>query len=149
VRRQRGFTLLELMGSLALIGAVSVVAGGFAFHAKETTELGSLYAGDVAETRRALDAVERDLRGARGVRPGANSLVVVTDAGDVAWKLDGHSLLRGDAVLARNVANFRAERRGAACVDVTIELGHRAPHAARTARVATTVFLRAGAENVK
>jgi prepilin-type N-terminal cleavage/methylation domain-containing protein len=149
MRRQRGFTLLELVGSLALIASISVVAGGVALHAKETTDLASSYANDVAEVRRALGAVERDLRGAREAWTRPDSLVAVTDSGCVSWTLADGSLMRDGAVLARNVAEFHSERRPDGCVRVTIRLGRRAANAARVATVSTSVLVRAAAGGAK
>lgn len=149
MRSERGFTLLELMGSLALIGAVSVVAGGLAHHSQRTGDLGAAYANDVAETRRALDRVERDLRSARAVRTGERTIVVVTGAGEVKWRLAGRELLRGDEVVARNVAAFTAERRDGGLVEVRLDLGRRSPDARRTASVSTVVRVRAAGEDVR
>ncbi len=149
MRRERGFTLLELCGSLALIGAVSLVAGGLAHHSQRTGELGAAYASDVAETRRALGLVEHDLRSAREVRTDQGAVVVSTNEAGVTWRLDGTSLLRGDEVVARNVAAFTAERRDGGLVEVRLELGRRSPDARRTARVSTVVRLRAAQETAK
>lgn len=148
MRRQRGWTLIELMGSLSLIGTVCVVVGGLALQAEHTRDLGAAYASDIAGSRRALDAVERDLRAAHDVRVAANSLVAQTDAGDVVWKLEGTSLRRGDEVLARNVATFDAKRDGDV-VEVSLALGRRSPVAKRTAAVTTSVRMRASRETAK
>lgn len=149
MRREGGFTLLELLGSFALIGAVSVVAGGLAHHAQRTGDLGAAYANDVAETRRALGRIEHDLRGARGVRSEGGAVVVATDEGDVTWRLDGTALRRRSEVVARNVAEFAATRRDDGLVEVRLALGRRSPDARGTARVETVVRPRAAAEASK
>jgi prepilin-type N-terminal cleavage/methylation domain-containing protein len=142
MRRQRGLTLIELMISLVLIGAISVVIGGLALDAQHTGTLAAAYAQDVTETRRALDAVERDLRAATDVAVTPFGLVATTDGAHVAWTLDRGSLRRGDVVVARNIAAFDVRRDGA-CYVVSIALGHRAPNATRTARVEAVVRPRA------
>jgi type II secretory pathway pseudopilin PulG len=148
VRREAGFTFLEVIASLALIAGVSVVVGGLAVGAERSRGLGAAYALDVADARRALDAVERDLRAAHDVRVDGSTIVASTDAGDVAWSLDKTALRRDGVVLARNVAAFAARRDGDV-VDVTITLGRRSPDAKKTASVATSVRMRAPREASK
>jgi len=144
VRRDRGFTFFEMMASVGLIAAVSLVVGGLALGAERSRDLGAAYALDVADTRRALDAMERDLRAARDVRVDGSTLV----AGAATWTSDKTALRRGGVVLARNVAAFVARRDGDV-VDVTITLGRRSPDAKRTASVSTSVRLRAPREASK
>ena len=149
MRRQRGLTLLELMGTLTLLGAVTLVAAALSFDAQRTHDLGAAYANDIAETRRALEAVERDVRCAHEVRVDGKAVVVATDAGDVVWTLDGKALRRGSEVMARNIARFDTHRAARGVVDVRIELGRRSPDARASASVETTVAMRAPAESAK
>jgi hypothetical protein len=148
VRRDRGFTLLELIGSLALVATTGLVSAALVLDAHRTRDLGDAYANDVTETRRALDAIERDLRGARDVTIDGTHLVVATGEGDVTWDLDGKSLRRGEVVMSRNVAAFETKRDGDR-VDVTLVLGARSEHSRSKASVATSVYLRAAAEAAK
>jgi prepilin-type N-terminal cleavage/methylation domain-containing protein len=148
MRRQRGFTMIELMGSLAIIGSVSVVAGGLAVHATHLRDLGAAYAADVSESRRALDAFEADVRSAHDVASAESTCTVTRDAGVVVWTLSGQSLRRGDAVLARNVASFGVRRDGS-LVTAVITLGRRSPDARDTACVETAVAMRAARESAK
>jgi hypothetical protein len=148
MRRQAGFTFVEVTATLGLIAAVSLVVGGITLAAERSRDLGAAYAADVADTRRALDAVERDLRAAHDVRIDASSLVASGDAGVAAWKLDGATLSRDGVVVARNVATFAAQREDDVVV-VTMTLGRRSPDAKRTATVGTAVRLRAPRETSK
>ena len=120
------------------------MAGALTLDARRVAGLATDYESDVTATRRALDAVERDVRCASDVRVDAHSLV----AGDVTWQLAAGALRRGDEIIARNVSAFETNRSDD-LVNVTIELGRRSPDATRTARVTTSVRLRAPRESVK
>ena len=142
MRRERGLTMIETMTAVALLGGLCIAVGGLALDAKRTSDLGAAYALDVSETRRALGAVEDDLRAASEVRIEPAKLFVSRDGADVRWMLEGTSLRRDGVVLARNVATFDATQDGA-CVRVAVALGRRSPDARRTARVETVVHPRA------
>lgn len=148
MRRERGWTMIELVVSLGVISAVAAVAAALTHDARRTADLASQYETDVTSMRRALAAVEADIRCARDVRADAASLVASTDAAEVDWRLASGALVRAGTVVARNVAAFEASRRGDV-VDVTIELGRRSNDATRAARVTTAVRLRAPREDAR
>jgi hypothetical protein len=144
-RAQRGWTLVELTTSLALTSVIAVLVGGLMLGAEKARDLGGAYAQDVAESRRALDAIERDVRGARDVRTAGGTLVVTAADEHVSYAVAGRALTRTtrgeERTLARNVAALRASRDGA-LVTVTLEFGRRDPNAARAAAVSTSARMR-------
>jgi len=117
VTRARGFTLVELMVAVSVLGVVLATMGGVAatLHREERTS--NAYVEDLAGLRRAVRAVEADLR-----------LAATTDDLDV--RLEGGVLYRGGSVLARNVALFEVAEAGDGLARVRIGLGRRsdAPH---------------------
>lgn len=145
-RRRAGHTLVELTASL---GAATVLVGAavaVVLHAERDRVFVAALAEDARGLRRAAAAIERDVRTARVVRVSGDGL----DADEVAWRLVGDTLRRGDEVLARRVAEFRAETADAVApsrdgaVRVRIELAPLTPGAARRAGVTTTTRPRAG-----
>jgi prepilin-type N-terminal cleavage/methylation domain-containing protein len=149
-RRQHGWTLVELIASLALISAAAGAAGALAIGAERARDLGGACAQDVVESRRALTGIERDLRGAGAVRID-DGVLAVAGALPAVWSVHGRSLVRtaGGATqtFARNVAALRTRRDGDV-VSVTLEFGRRDANAPRAAVVSTQVRLRC-AEGVR
>ena len=94
---RRGFTLIELMVATALLAGVTAVIGALAFSIHHSERQTGAYVRDITELRRAVRAVERDLRAGEGA----------------AYRLEGHVLFRGDDVVARRIGLFEMRADGA------------------------------------
>ena len=111
-RRGAGFSIWELLLSVALLstfmGTLLTAMNG----ARSAQRTADLYAGDVEGLRRALDSLERDLREAlpSSVTPGGGSVRVASTRGDILWAARRGVLTRREggveSVVARNVAFF-------------------------------------------
>jgi len=123
---RRGFTLMEVMIATALVaivtGSLSLMA--WSFHKIETTS--RAYHDDLAGLRRAVQAVERDLRADSGAR----------------YELDGTTLRRDGAVVARRIAVFEVEHDGPLAT-IRLELAPRSTAPSpRRARIEAEVWMR-------
>jgi prepilin-type N-terminal cleavage/methylation domain-containing protein len=127
-RREAGFSLYELMIVTAVMGGVAAAIAGVTHAVHKADRASAAYAQDLAELRRAVVAVERDLRAAASFE-------------ELRYGLDGGVLTREGRVVARRIGGFRLEREGP-LVTARIELLPRAEVPTRTAEVATTVRLR-------
>ena len=92
----RGFTLMELMMVTVMVSAVSAISSGVIVTLHSSEKRTRAYVDDVNGLRRAVRAVEADLRAG------------LTDTCRVA---DG-VLRRGDVILARRVETFEVRRDG-------------------------------------
>ncbi|MCR9247679.1 MAG: prepilin-type N-terminal cleavage/methylation domain-containing protein [bacterium] len=115
---ERGFTLPELMVSVALLAILSGVAAGIGSQAWQEHETLSGYQADVADVRRALATVEVDLRDAGQVDRRSEDFVVTTPTERVTYRHRDHELQRIDAAgrvqtLARCFAGFAIRTEGA------------------------------------
>jgi prepilin-type N-terminal cleavage/methylation domain-containing protein len=106
--RESGFTLLELLLVVGLLGALLAAAGGVLFQAKRTNELSESYAGDVIGLQRALASLESDVRESTRIETMKFGAVhLETPGGAVDYKVHDWVLRRiaGDqvTVLARGI----------------------------------------------
>lgn len=90
---QRGFTINELMVTLATMLVMMGTVGGIGMSMHQRNRTTAAYAEDLSGLRRAARHLQEDLRG-------ASSLT------DVAYRLEDGALLRGDRSILRNVASF-------------------------------------------
>ena len=87
---------MELAIVLVLVSAVTGISSGVVVTLRRSERLTRAYTDDINGLRRAVRAVEADLR---------------ADRGDTCRLEDGN-LLRGDIVLARRIERFEVERDG-------------------------------------
>lgn len=129
MRRQAGFTLLELMIYIAVFAVFSTAIAGVAHSIHKSDRFSAAYVRDVGGLRRALRLVENDLRHAKS-------------PDELDYELEDGVLSRDGKAIARNIALFDLEADGR-LVTVTIALGQRAdvPPARRPA-ITTRVRLR-------
>lgn len=93
MKRVAGFTLIELLVAMvATAGAIGASAAVVSTIVREE-RVSAGYARDLDGLRRAVTALETDLRAARSLD-------------DLGWRLDGDRLLRGDETVARRIAEF-------------------------------------------
>jgi type II secretory pathway component PulJ len=128
VRRDAGFSLYELMIVTAVLVTVSGTLAGITHAVHRADRVSAAYAEDLAELRRAVVAVERDLRAAKTVA-------------DLRYTLGDGVLRRDGKVIARRIGTFEVTQEGAV-VTARIGLLPRAEVATRDAVVSTTVRLR-------
>lgn len=147
--KQRGFTLVELMVSVAVLAILGVVAhglGGTMEHERRST-LG--YQDDLRDCRRALADIERTVRSAHGFDVESNRLTLRTTAGPIEYFVQGAELHRvtgatESRVLARCIDRLEVEADGP-LVRATLQLRPRAAAPAnpdRRARLVTSVAMR-------
>jgi prepilin-type N-terminal cleavage/methylation domain-containing protein len=131
-RRERGFSLIELMAAMAM----SVILGGILFatatRMMKANVLATAYAEDVLGARRVLASMERDLR---NVTP---ALYRLADDGTVLRIVDG----RPPAPLARNVARLET-RLEDALIRIVLELKKRDATSPRRPIFVSAVAIRA------
>lgn len=154
MRRPRGFTLIELMVYLAVVGIVTAAATPILVAAVADRRLGESLADDALALRRAADAIERDLRCATQVRTGDGRLTLRREDADVSWSVEGGVLRRrgpdGEREFARRAASFDVgedvARGGARGVSYSLTLRPRSEGASRRARISGVVVPRAAEE---
>lgn len=129
MRRAAGFTLQEVMIVTTLLGLVAGTVAALTGGLHRADRVTAAYVEDLAGLRRAVVAVERDLRGARSIA-------------DLRYELADDVLWRDRVVLARRIARFEVtEENGVATARVG--LLPRAEAATREAVIMTSVRLRA------
>jgi len=152
MRRRHGFTLLELMVYLALLGVLTAAATPLLVASAADRRLGESLADDALALRRAADALERDLRCGRALWIGVEQARLHDDDGEVRWDLDRGVLRRrgpaGESEVLRRVAGFEIARDGA-CVRYAMTLEPRTVGATRRAHVAGAVAPRVTGEEVR
>lgn len=147
---ERGFTLPELMVSVALLAILGSVTAGIGSQAWQEHETLSGYQSDVADVRRTLAALEADLRDAGQVERRREDFVVTTPTERVTYRHRDHELQRIDAkgrvqTLARCFAGFAIRTEGAlAHVNLAMRPRQRGETGSdhRAATLATTVLMR-------
>ena len=128
MRREAGFSLYELMIVTAVMGVVAAAIAGVTHAVHRADRVSAAYAEDLAELRRAVVAVERDVRAAASVE-------------ELRYALDDGVLTRDGRPVARRIGSFELTREGAV-VTARIALLPRVEAATRTAVVETSVRLR-------
>ena len=98
---RRGFTLIELCIVTVIATAVIGTSAGIITTLHRSEQRTGAYTREVSDLRRAIRALERDLR-ADGAA-----------AGGATYRLDGDRLYRGDVLLARRIALFDISQEGA------------------------------------
>lgn len=112
MRRSGGFTLLELMVVVCMMTVVLATMGGVGATIHREERHCAAYAQDLANLRRAVRLVERELRAA-------------DSAGDLDVRLDDGVLYQGGTVIARHIGVFEIEPAGDALARVRIGLAPR------------------------
>ena len=130
MRRQAGFSLQELMIVTAVLALVATTVAALTGSLHRTDRVTAAYVEDLAGLRRAVVAVERDLREARSVD-------------ELRYELDGDVLRRDGKVVARRIGLFEVEQEQGVAT-ARVGLRPRAEAATREAVVTTSVRLRRG-----
>lgn len=128
MRRDAGFSLYELMIVTAVFGLVAAAIAGLTHAVHRADRASAAYTEDLAELRRAVVAVERDLRAA-------------SSADDLKYALDGGVLKRDGRPVARRIGSFEVRQDGDVAT-ARIALQPRVEAATRTAVIETSVRLR-------
>ena len=122
-----GYVLLELMVTVGLLAlAVSSILD-FRIRADQDQAWASSYSNDLAELRRALDAIETDVRHASRVLVRRDRFELSTIDGDITFSHAAGTLVRRDGdgrerVLARCIADVAVETDGVmARVGLTVQ----------------------------
>ena len=126
--RSRGFTIAELMVSIAMLLVVSGIVGGVVMSMSARDESTAAYAHDLSSLRRAARTLEADLRAAPSL------------AG-VDYKLKDGTLLRAGKPLLSRVASFELTADGP-LARVNLALAARSRTPTRLARLAFDVRMR-------
>lgn len=130
MRRAAGFTLQEIMIVTTLLGLVAATVAGLASGLHRADRVTAAYVEDLAGLRRAVAAVERDLRAARSHR-------------ELRYELADGVLWRDGEVVARRIGRFEVTEAGGVAT-ARIGLLPRAEVATREAVIATSVRLGRG-----
>ena len=93
MRRERGFTLYELMVVIALSGTVGLAIASASNRLWAENAASKAYCEDMRGIQRATRMLRSDLRNA-------------TDVAGLDWRRDGDRLIRGRREIARNVKDF-------------------------------------------
>ena len=96
MKREAGFTLMELMVVIMLVGLVATICGTMTGALHRADRHTAAYVDDVGDLRRVVRALERDLRAAASVH-------------ELAYRLEDGRLLRDGHELARNIALFELD----------------------------------------
>ena len=114
----RGFTLIELCIVTLIATAVFGTSAAMITTLHRSEQRTGAYTREVSDLRRAIRALERDLRALDTAVSRAN------------YRLDGDRLYRGDVLLARRISAFEIEQQGAlrvARVELMPRAGGRRP----------------------
>ncbi len=139
--RNAGFSLTELMISLAVLVILMSVTGNVFSQSVEGDRQFAAYARDVEECRCVLSSIERDLRQATDVRVGSGHYILTVNGEDLSYRLEDGVLTRSQSgrslTLARSLAAFDLEREGS-LVKVEFRLRRRSKTAAHRKAIITT-----------
>ena len=100
MRRERGFTLYELLVTMTVIGAASMSCLSAANGIHREDAASRAYCADVRGMRHVVRQLRTDLRNAATVE-------------DLDWRREGDRLFRGQREIARNVRAFEVTEDGA------------------------------------
>jgi prepilin-type N-terminal cleavage/methylation domain-containing protein len=132
MRRARGFTLPELVVSLAAVGAFGAAITSIVLRVRDEEKVAAGREADLESLRRVARLVEADVRGG-------------LDLDAAGWRLVGDVLSRQGAVVARSIARFDARADGD-CVRVSLAVEPRVVDGPRgEASLEWVVRARAGA----
>lgn len=149
---QRGFTMIELMISVAVLAIFSSVALSLSVQAKQEHQMVMAYHQDVRECRSALQSLEADILAASRVSTAADEVVLTVGGERIVYQLaDGQLCVTQDAkrrVLARSIAALRVVS-DQALVTVQIELRRRSQASPRAAAVVATAVAMRNWEGVR
>ena len=102
--RTRGFTLIELMVSLALMAVLATLCATVAASAREDDRVAREYAEDLRHLRTASDVLAAEIRSAHDVAVDADALVI----DGRRWSVSDGVLLRNGVVAVRGIASLDA-----------------------------------------
>jgi len=140
-RTQRGFTMIELMISVAVLAIFSSVALSLGVQAKQEHQMVAAYHQDVRECRAALQSLEADILAARGVEVASDEVTVLVGNQRVVYQLadgrlrvtrSGRERILANCIEALRVSSDRS------LVTVQLQLRARSQTAARRAAVVST-----------
>lgn len=153
----RGFTLVEMVLSIALIGVLAGVLGVALFQGVKGFDLVSSRKSALAQARLAMERMVREMRliqqSSDVVNVGSSTQFgfEYPDGTPIAYSLSGGNLVRNTDVLARNVNALTftyldsagtVTATAAQVRSVRVQLTLNAPHAQGTLTLRTQVFLR-------
>ncbi|MFK7740528.1 MAG: prepilin-type N-terminal cleavage/methylation domain-containing protein [Planctomycetota bacterium] len=143
---QDGFTITELMITVAILAVFSATAVGLAERSYQEHAAVTKYQSDVAECRKALRSLEQHARAAQDVTATADGVVFSIGAQRIAYSVaDGELRIRGrdgEHVISRCVASLDVSTRGR-LVDLSITLRRRSDRPTKTpATIATSIAMR-------
>jgi prepilin-type N-terminal cleavage/methylation domain-containing protein len=99
MRREKGFTILELMVTIAVIGGASLAVVTSANGIRQEDVASRAYCADVHGMRHAVRLLREDLRNAATVE-------------ELEWTFDGHRVSRGEREIVGNVREFEVTADG-------------------------------------
>ena len=143
---QRGFTLVELMITTAILAMFSATALGLAVRSKQEHAMVSSYQRDLLECRAVLRSIEANVRAADRVAVAPDRMELAIAAQRVVYQVvDGQLYLRdeqGERVLAHCIERLHVTSRGA-LVELTLKVRSQKRVAARrSATLVTRVTMR-------
>jgi prepilin-type N-terminal cleavage/methylation domain-containing protein len=145
-----GFTLTELLLSLGVLAVVLATTATVLHNANAAVARTNAAAGGVQGLHRALERLERDIRGASRVEPGlAGAVRLVGTAGSLDWSLDRGTLRRrsvaGTETVASGISGFRVAPEDGLW-RISLDLAGRGGEGQPRAGVTTLVGVRPGPE---
>jgi len=147
-RSERGFALMELIASMAILAVVLATSTSVLFHAGAITARTNAGADGIRGLHRALEILEADVRSADRVEAGtAGTLRLAAAGGDLEWRLTGGVLWRHgpdrEERVASGISGFRvAPEEG--LWRISLDLAGRAGRDGRRAGVTTLAGPRRG-----
>ncbi len=143
---QRGFTLVELMITTAILAMFSATALGLAVRSKQEHAMVSSYQRDLLECRAVLRNIEADVRAAHRVAVAPDRMELTIAAQRVVYHVaDGQLCLideQGEQVLAHCIESLLVTNRGS-LVELTLKVRSQKREAARrSATLVTRVTMR-------
>lgn len=145
-RARSGFTLIEVMAAVGLLGVFTAVAISLSTHLFSSYRMVEGYSDDLLGCQRTLRAFRADIVAARDVVPETTGAKILAADGDVIYRLSDGRLTRTaggvEQLLTRHLQQFEV-RTDDGLVRLRLELGPRArAEHRRRATLATAVRLR-------